>query len=320
MTGALVQGTRCAAIVYNPVKVDRAALEAALEAARPATGWAGERWYATTVEDAGAGLAAEAAAAGASVVVAAGGDGTVRAVAEGLHGSGVPLALIPGGTGNLLARNLGVEARSMRAHAHAVYAGSDMPIDVGVISLHRADGELAEHVFLVIAGMGIDAAMIARTDERLKRRVGWVAYLDGGFRALVGYRPLRVRYSIDDGAPRAVQAHSFMVGNCGELPGGMQLIPEARLDDGVLDVLLLRPRGTMGWLQAWHRVGWENRLQRAGRQPRRRADAGALEYHRAVRADVEADTAQDVQLDGDEFGQAIGFVARIDPGSLLVRI
>src|SRR3978361_2317669 len=95
-----------AAVVYNPVKVDIEVLRAAIESEAEAAGWAETLWFETTVDDGGQGMARQAIEANADVIVAAGGDGTGRCVAEGMCGSSVPLALLPSGTGNLLARNL----------------------------------------------------------------------------------------------------------------------------------------------------------------------------------------------------------------------
>ncbi|MDN5727127.1 MAG: NAD(+)/NADH kinase, partial [Propionibacteriales bacterium] len=97
---------RRAAMVYNPVKVDLEVLQAAVEAAEATSGYEPTIWLETSKEDPGTSMASDAVDQGATVVLAAGGDGTVRAVAEGLRGTDVPLALLPSGTGNLLARNL----------------------------------------------------------------------------------------------------------------------------------------------------------------------------------------------------------------------
>ena len=95
-----------AAVVYNPMKVDLAATQTAISAAEASAGWAPTLWFETTKEDAGQGQTAQALEAGAVMVIAAGGDGTVRAVAEAMYDGGASLALLPSGTGNLLARNL----------------------------------------------------------------------------------------------------------------------------------------------------------------------------------------------------------------------
>ena len=324
MTAARDGRTRRGAVVYNPTKLDVEELRREIDAAAEAAGWGETLWFETSVEDTGAGPAREAVAQGADVVVAAGGDGTVRAVAEGLRDSGVPLALLPQGTGNLLARNLGLGVADLATSAKTVFNGEDRAIDLGVISLERADGTVDEHVFLVLAGMGLDAKMIASTDAKLKRRVGWLAYVDGGLRALTRIRPIKLRYSLDENPVRAVSAHSIMIGNCGQLPGGILLIPDARLDDGVLDIVLLRPHGPLGWIQVWRKIGFENGVLRKSAAGRKIIDlvndTRSVDYRTGMKVRADSDEAEEVQLDGDEFGEAIGFTAVVDPGALLVRV
>ena len=97
---------RTAAVIYNPVKVDIDELRAAVDSEASAAGWAETSWYETSVEDVGQGVTKQAIADGADMIIAAGGDGTVRAIAEAVRGTGASVALLPSGTGNLLARNL----------------------------------------------------------------------------------------------------------------------------------------------------------------------------------------------------------------------
>src|SRR6218665_1404784 len=97
-----------AAVVYHPLKTDLAALRRAVRYRQIEAAWATTRWYETDAADAGVAAARRAIEEGASLLLASGGDGTVRAVAEALRGTGIPLAVIPQGTGNLLARNLGM--------------------------------------------------------------------------------------------------------------------------------------------------------------------------------------------------------------------
>lgn len=103
---ALPTEQRTAAVVYNPVKVHLPTLKRTVQEHQQQAGWAETLWFETSEEDPGGGMARAAIEAGADVVAAAGGDGTVRAVAEVVHESGSTLALLPSGTGNLLARNM----------------------------------------------------------------------------------------------------------------------------------------------------------------------------------------------------------------------
>src|SRR6185312_7567763 len=104
--------------------------------------------------------------------MACGGDGTVRTVAEALAGTGVPLGLIPAGTGNLLARNLDMNLDDMGAATRVALAGDDRAVDVGRITIDDGSGPGEEQVFLVMAGMGFDATIMETAPEALKARVG----------------------------------------------------------------------------------------------------------------------------------------------------
>src|SRR5215207_6875157 len=153
------------AVVWNPSKTDKETLEAGLTAALGEQVPAPEvRWWETTVEDPGQGMAKQALAAGADLVLAAGGDGTVRAVAEHLADASadVELGIIPLGTGNLLARNLDVPIDVPAAFVRAL-EGDARPVDVGWVEVEFEDG-IERHAFLVMVGFGIDAHMIAETD------------------------------------------------------------------------------------------------------------------------------------------------------------
>jgi len=316
-----------AAVVYNPVKVDGDRLRAAVAASESAAGWAKSLWLETSEADPGVGQAREALRAGADVVIAAGGDGTVRAVAEGLQNTGVALSLLPSGTGNLLARNLGLDVNSshLETSVDTAFTGYDAAIDVGVVEVERPDGELETHSFVVMAGLGLDAKMIANTNPQLKKRVGWLAYVDAIGRSLVDKEVLRIRYRLDGGEERSTRAHTVMVGNCGTLPGNIQLLPDAEIDDGLFDIVALRPEGFGGWARVWVGIVWENgvlRRSHAGRKllDLRQRPVRALRYLRGRRIEGRLDKPQEFELDGDEFGEVVAFRAHVDPAALIVRM
>lgn len=313
-----------AAIVYHPLKTDVETLREAVLRCEATAGWQESRWYPTTEDDAGDGVAALAVQEGATVVLATGGDGTVRAVAEALRGGEVPLAVIPQGTGNLLARNLGMPLGDLDAAVQAAFFGEDRPIDLGVATITRANKEEEERVFLVLAGMGLDARMITATRSSLKKQVGWLAYVDAGMRSLLSDAPLHLHYSFDGSAPKPLEVFSVMIGNCGLLPGGVLLIPDARLDDGQLDVVALRPLGRFAWLKIWRKIGWENGLLRKSRAGRKVIDllhdTDAVTYRRAKHFALSVPKAEPLQLDGDDFGEVLAMVGSVDPASLKVRV
>src|SRR5918994_1312472 len=159
---------RTAAVIYNPIKVDIDELRATVDSEASAAGWAGTSWYETSVEDVGQGVTEQAIADGADMIIAAGGDGTVRAVAEAVRGTSTSVALLPSGTGNLLARNLDLTLDDLPQSVRAAFTGVDRAIDLGVIDIERDDRTRTRHVFVVMAGMGLDAKMIDNTDEELK--------------------------------------------------------------------------------------------------------------------------------------------------------
>lgn len=318
---------RRAAVIYNPVKIDADHLRDIVAAAESAAGWAKSIWIETSEADPGVGQARRALAEGASVVMAAGGDGTVRAVAEGLQNSGVPLALLPSGTGNLLARNLGldVNANHVDQLVELAFTGVDQAIDVGVVEVDRPDGSVETHSFVVMAGLGLDAKMIANTNPELKKKVGWLAYVDAIGRSLVDKHVLRLRYRLDGGEERFTRVHTILIGNCGALPGNILLLPDAEIDDGLLDIVTLRPEGFAGWARVWVGIVWENGVLRRSTIGRkllglRSKPVRALRYLRGRRIEGRLDRPEEFELDGDECGVITGFRARVDPAALLVRM
>lgn len=313
-----------AALVYNPTKADVDRLRTAVESAAAVTGWEAPLFYETTVEDIGAGVARRAVDDGATVVMAAGGDGTVRAVSEALAGTGVPLAIIPSGTGNLLARNLLLPLTDPEAMVRAAFDGDTLPIDIGWVSLRRPDGEREDAAFVVMGGMGIDAAMIANTNPDLKKSMGWVAYLEGAARSLTSAKPFRVMYQLPGHRLHSSKVHTVLFANCGSLQAGIELAPEASVTDGDLDIVIMQPKGPFGWILVWRRVAWDNSVLqkfRAGRQVLSlRGKDSSMIYTRGPGIEVAAGEAHAVQLDGDEFGEAVGLTVRIAEGDLLVKL
>jgi diacylglycerol kinase family enzyme len=324
MSAAEGTTTQFAAVVFNPVKVDEAKLRAFVQKAEGEAGWAETRWYATSVEDPGTGQAKQAVADGASVVMAAGGDGTIRSVAEGLGSSGVPIGLLPSGTGNLLARNLRLSLNRMEESVRTAFTGVDRAIDLGLVELEREDGSRDRHTFVVMAGLGIDAAMIANTDPELKRRVGWLAYVGGIATALRGENSVRLRFQLDDHQPRSVRVNSVLIGNCGLLTGNILLLPEAAVDDGIFDIVALRPDGALGWIQIAWKVLWENGVLRRSEVGRKilshTKEVRTLRYLKGTEIVLRTESPQQFQLDGDTMGAVTAVRARVRPRGLAVRI
>jgi len=312
------------AVVINPSKEGAADVRAVVERVCADAALPDPLFYETTVDDPGTGQARRALSDGADVVVAAGGDGTVRAVAEALAGSGRPMGLIPVGTGNLLARNLDLPLTSVTDAVAIVLGGTDRAIDVGRarVSEFAPDAEpLVEgdphqaHLFLVIAGLGFDAAMVADADDQLKAKVGWVAYFLAGARHLHGRR-MRATIRLDGGEPVEARLRSIMVGNCGKLPGGITLLPDAVIDDGELDVAAIDTRGGLaGWAQLFGEVV----AQGLGVRNDLPGKIGRIDHTRARRATIRVDDGEQAQVDGDPLGNAVELETWVEPGALVVR-
>src|SRR4051794_21371474 len=211
------------AVVINPSKFgDLAAARAQVGELALRMGWGEPLWFETDREDAGVGAARSALAAGPDLVCVMGGDGTVRAGASVLRGTQVPCALIPSGTGNLLARNLGIPVDSLEDALQIAFLGQDRAIDVGLATFDDA----VERVFVVMGGVGLDAEIMSATDDELKKRVGWGAYVvaggstlfRGGFRAAV---------SVDGEAEPSRDSLMVLACNCSSVVADLQIAPGA---------------------------------------------------------------------------------------------
>lgn len=296
---------RRAAVVVNPAKAVGDELRGALVRLCETQGWAEPLWLETTVEDPGEGQARQALEAGVDVVIAAGGDGTVRCVAEVLAGTGIPLGLVPLGTGNLLARNLGMDLTDPVSAAYDVLNGTESTVDVVRVALDHSDDE---KVFLVMAGLGYDAAIMADTVDVLKDRMGWLAYVEAGIRKLPG-KPVKAKVSIDGARPIGRRIRSVMIGNCGRIMGGVEIFPDAKLDDGVLDLLVMSPKGRLGWLGVV-----------AGVFGRNKNETESVDYFQGKSAEITLDHEQEFQLDGDHVGTGKHLSVRVEPNALKIRM
>jgi diacylglycerol kinase family enzyme len=259
------------------------------------------RWRAefliTEKAEAGVAAANSAALDGVDLVVAVGGDGTVRGCAEGLARTGVPLGVVPHGTANLLARTLRIPAHPRAALAAALGpGGTDQTIDLAVADMVP---------FTAMAGMGLDAAVVAGT--RLKHQFGWLAYAVSGAVHLA-LPPTRFSIRLDDGPAVEREARSVVVGNSGLLPGGFSLLPDARLDDGLLDVGVLAPHGPLGWPRLATRVLTHSRRQ----DP-------MLERFRARKVEITAAAPLPREVDGELVEAGHSLTVTVHPGALTVR-
>ena len=289
---------RTAAFVVNRTRVPAwPQVSERCRAAAAAGGW-DPLLLETTVDDAGTGLTRRAVAAGASLVFAMGGDGTVRACAQALAGTPIPLAIVPRGTANLTARALGVPA-GLQDALGVGFGSHERLIDLAV-----ADGI----TYAAMAGIGVDAAVVGATPGRLKARAGWLAYAAAGTRHALGRRTA-FELRLDGAAPLRRQARSVVVGNAGVLPGGFTLLPGARLDDGLLDVGILAPSSPLGWARVAYRI-----MAGTGHEDLR------LERHKAHRVEIRAASELPRQADGEVISPGRSLTVTVTPAALLVQV
>lgn len=296
------------AVVLNPIKLQADEARDAVVIACRKGGWPDPVFYTTEEDDPGFSMTRRALEERADLVLAAGGDGTVRAVAETLTGTETPLGLVPLGTGNLLARNLGANLAEPRHCVDVALFGSQKAIDTVSFDLEREDGSRETSRFLVMGGGGFDAQIMADTKDDLKDTLGWLAYGAAGARHLFN-RPKWVRFKVDDGPWESSRSRSVMVCNCGELTGGMLLVPNAKLDDGVLDLVVLSPRTVLGWTRMAAKVVF-----------RYKHELPVIEFHRGKKVRVEFWEATESQIDGDPLGKIAAFESQVFPRSLRVRV
>ncbi|GAB3602723.1 diacylglycerol/lipid kinase family protein [Microbacterium aureliae] len=304
-------------IVWNPSKIERDELSEALERLEPGAAEAAQ-WYETTVEDPGRGATRDALDGGAELVIVAGGDGTVRAAAEMLAGSGVPMGIVPQGTGNLLARNLEVPLGSIdKALARALDAGQQRTIDIGWVDIEGDDQP--ERAFTVMVGFGLDAQMLSETDEDLKDKAGWLAYVEAMGRAVSASEVVDVTLTLDDGEPQRISAHTLLIGNCGTLQGGVALLPDALFDDGRLDLLVVSADSPAQWLETLKTFVWDNGVRKLFVQDASTVSSDTALHLSGERARVELPSPTLFEIDGEEVGDAQAFTVRLDPAALVVR-
>lgn len=296
---------RRAAVVINPTKSPGEQFKPAFFKLCTDVGWAEPLWLETSEDDPGVGQAREALAAGVDVVIVAGGDGTVRCVAQVLTGTDTAMGLVPLGTGNLLARNLDLDVTDPMEAAREVLTGNEYKIDVMKATIDHAD---SEQIFLVAAGLGYDASIMANTVDGLKDRLGWLAYVESGIRNLPG-KPATARIIVDGRERTRRKVRGVMVGNCGKLMGGVEIFLGASITDGLMDILTLSPKGKFGWVSVL-----------LGVFVRRSQGNDAVQSHSGMTADVRMEFPQEFQLDGDHVGPATHLQVTVAPQSLAIKM
>jgi diacylglycerol kinase (ATP) len=285
-------------VIINPAAGKDQPILKALNAAMKT---AGADWDVSITKEAGDGsrLAREAVEAGVGLVIAHGGDGTVMEVATGLMHSNVPMAIIPGGTANVMAMELGIPGDVVEASALAINPDA---------SIRTVDmGQINDHYFLLRAGMGFEAVMVEGADRELKDRLGILAYVLSGLQALAD--PPVARYHLSfDGQELDTEGLTCIVANSGTIAAaGILLAPTINVSDGLLDIVVVTKSdlpSLVGLLASV--VGGNENTQ-------------ALQHWQVSEVTIAADPPQSVQADGEIIGKT-PITARVIPAAVRVIV
>lgn len=276
----------------------------------------------TQLDKSGRVCAQEALANGADVVVAVGGDGTVRTVASALSGTGHALGIIPIGTGNLFARNMGIPVDDVEAALTVATSHGSTLVDMGRLTILDNQEEDHGHAFLIIAGIGFDAQMIDDTDPELKKNISWLAYFVGAMKHL--FAP-KYRGSITitgaNGSSHTRTKLTFrtlMAGNCGQIPG-FSLMPEAKWDDGILDFEIIDTTGGLiGWASLFGDVVHQTVTGKAQQSPL--STNSTIDQIQGVSAEIQLEKPALAEVDGDILRETRHLRFTVERQALTVRV
>ena len=268
-------------------------------------------------------VANRAIAQGFQRLIAAGGDGTLRNIVQAAAGKDVTIGILPIGTGNVLARNLKLPITSLESAAARAMSDLEHEIDLGIAEVRDAHGNEQTFFFTGIAGVGMDARVMAATDKRLKKKIGWIAYIEASVKQL----PMKFdkfEVSIDGQPKRTLKSYSLLIGNAGWLPGQISMMPDARLDDGRLDMAAIGPRRIWNWVDFLGRITWQNHVVRPLALGRKWLDATAnvktLENFKGKEILVEPYGKVPMQLDGDPIMEVVWAKFTLKPKGLRISI
>ena len=312
------------AVIYFPGRVDLKKVRRLVSTAIAGAGWEIPLYLKTAADETGGVQALRAIAQKATHIIVIGGDGTVRSVLEEVAKSraNVSVGIIPIGTGNVLARNLNLPLSDMELQIQRALFGIAHQIDLGLAKMIMADGTRVEKYFAVMAGLGLDAKIMLHTDQARKRRIGWVAYVEGGLKMLpIRYESLLV--SVDKKEPRVLKVVTLLIGNVGWLPGRLSMMPDAAMDDGKLDVAAIGPRRFWNWIDFWSRVTVGNNIVRTSRIGKQLLDATAniktMENMSGFKIRVAPAADTELQLDGDVIGKISEVEFEAKPRAVVIR-
>ena len=304
-------------VVYNPSKPGAAAAIEILERTLAANGHPQALVRTTRVDEPGSEAARELIAEGVDLLIAAGGDGTVRAVAAALahhEGRKPRLGILPMGTGNLLARNLYIPVSDVAACIDIALNGAGQTVDAIEMTTTSTTGEETEHTFFVMSGAGFDALVMNDTNEDIKAKFGWVAYVQSGMKHMLG-RSHPVSISVDGGEPRILPMRSVLIANCGRLQGGIRLADMTDVNDGNLEVIVASPRDLVEWGLLMAKVTRRTILGSP------RIELPVIRHLVGSEVVLEfPDGAQPVEVDGDPAPSAYRISARVLPAAVEVAV
>ena len=288
-----------ALIIFNPKAGQADSLERDIQAARDI--WTEHGWQVdlqpTSEPGDGTRIAREAAEQGYDIVVAAGGDGTVNEVVNGLAGTRTALGALPIGTVNVWVRELGIPLQP-RAAAEALLTCQPRAIDLG-----RA----GDRYFLMMSGVGFDAAVTAEVQPKEKRRLGIFAYVLRAINLATHFHGTPARIVVD-GKPIRGRVLMIVLGNSQLYGGVVKVTSRASLDDGLLDVCIIKGRTL--WSAPFRILSILT--QRYNIDPQ-------LEYHRAREIKITTRRVLPVQVDGDHIGQT-PMTFQAVPGALMALL
>lgn len=256
-------------------------------------------------------------------IIAAGGDGTLRNIVGACVDKDVTVGILPIGTGNVLARNLKLPINNLESAAARALTDVEYEIDLGVAEVIDRDGTKHTFYFTGIAGVGMDAKVMAATDKKLKKRIGWIAYIEASVKSLpMKFEKFEV--SIDGEPARTLKSYSLLIGNAGWLPGQISMMPDARLDDGRLDMAAIGPRRIWNWVDFLGRVTWQNHVVRPLALGRKWLEATAnvktLENFKGSVIEITPYAPTLMQLDGDPMFKVTHARFSVRPKALRVSI
>ena len=310
------------AFIVNPSKPQAEARRLHIQRFCEAKGLNRIRFYDTQLDKDGRVCALEALEDGADVVIAVGGDGTVRTVASAVSSTGHALGIIPIGTGNLFARNMGVPVDDIDAALTVATSHGSRLVDMGRLTLLDHPEDDHGHAFLIIAGIGFDAAMIDDTNPELKANISWLAYFVGGVKNLFAPK-FRGTLTVTsaDGSTHTIKNLDFrtvMAGNCGQIPM-FSLMPAASYDDGLLDFEIIDTTGgILGWANLFGDVVHQTIIGKPEQNPL--STNSTIEQVQGVSAEITLEKPAKAQVDGDMLPETKHIRFSVDHRALIVRV